>query len=307
MKNDIRFLVTNACNYNCYFCHNEGIDIGYKEHLLNVDDYVALYETFFKNECWNGVTLSGGEPLIFQDIDALIKKLREKGANITVVTNGALLHYHFQVMKYVKRLNVSIHTMNKQMYKKIVKVNEEKLDIVKNNLKNLRKMYPKIEIRLNVTPCKNQKWSLQELKNLIKFAEQIKASIKCTELFPNNLEDCITINTLQKELYKLGYIFIPTEDRTMCFEKGTSKIYLTQCTCSAAIVHSNPIEYCRKNHDLYVNCNGTFPLCRLGDESIDFWKDIKERNYDNIGRKMKIAKKRISKKACQQHLSSIYL
>ena len=64
------------------FAIMRGIDTGYKEHLLNVDDYVALYETFFKNECWNGVTLSGGEPLIFQDIDALIKKLSEKGANI---------------------------------------------------------------------------------------------------------------------------------------------------------------------------------------------------------------------------------
>ena len=25
MKKDIRFLVTNSCNYGCYFCHAEGV------------------------------------------------------------------------------------------------------------------------------------------------------------------------------------------------------------------------------------------------------------------------------------------
>lgn len=306
MKNDIRFLVTRSCNYDCYFCHSEGIRGGIRRHQLSVDDYVTLYDIYSKMEEWNGVTLSGGEPLLFKDVDTLLKKLNERGANITIVTNGSLLHLHLPSMKYVKRLNVSIHTLDPVMYSQITNREERKLYIVKENLKMIRNLYPKIEIRLNVTPCKNQNWSLQELQDLISFAEEITASIKCTELFPNNIEDCVDIETLRKELQELGYIYKPTASRTECFEKAENVIYLTQFTCSKAILYDNPVEYCRKNHDLYVNYNAIFLLCRLGTESIDFWEEIQEGKLDILELKMKLAKLRVSSETCKQRLRCVY-
>ena len=202
-----------------YFCHSEGVSEVIQRHKLSVEDYVTLYDIYSKMEEWNGVTLSGGEPLLFKDIDILLQKLKERGADITIVTNGSLLHLHLPSMKYVKRLNVSIHTLNPEMYSQITNREERKLFIVKENLSIIRNLYPKIEIRLNVTPCKNQNWSLQELQDLISFAEEINATIKCTELFPNTLEDCVDIETLRKELKDLGYIYKPIESRTECYEK----------------------------------------------------------------------------------------
>ena len=176
MKNDIRFLVTKACNYDCYFCHSEGVGDVIRRHQLSVEDYITLYEVYSNLEKWNGVTLSGGEPLLFKDFDVLVEELHKKGANITVVTNGSLLHLHLPAMKYVKRINVSIHTLNPMLYSQITNREERKLFIVKENLKIIRNFYPEIEIRLNVTPCKNQNWNMQELQNLIAFAEEIKFS-----------------------------------------------------------------------------------------------------------------------------------
>ena len=75
---------------------------------------------------------------------------------------------------------------------------------------------------------------------------------------------------------------------------------------SKAILFDNPVSYCRANHDLYVNYNATFPLCRLGKESIDFWEEIEERNLDVLEMKMRLAKLRVSKEACQQHLRCVY-
>lgn len=306
MKNDIRFLVTKACNYDCYFCHSEGVGDVIRRHQLSVEDYITLYKIHSNLEEWNGVTLSGGEPLLFKDFDVLVERLYKEGADITVVTNGSLLQLHLPAMKYVKRINVSIHTMNPTVYSQITNGEERKLLIVKENLKIIRNLYPEMEIRLNVTPCKNQNWNMQELQNLITFAEEVKASIKCTELFPNNLEDCVKIETLRKELQKLGYTYKPTESRTECFTKAEREIYLTQCTCSKAILLDNPVAYCRANHDLYVNYNATFRLCRLGIESIDFWEEIKEKNLNILEMKMIIAKLRVSKETCQQHLRCVY-
>ena len=306
MKNDIRFLVTNKCNYDCYFCHSEGICNVSRTHELDVEDYVTLFQIHSQLEKWNGVTLSGGEPFVFRNIDKLIEKLSREGAKITIVTNGSLLHQHIPVLRYVERINVSIHTLNFENYSKITGKKPEQLEAVKNNLQNVRKFYPNLAIRLNVTPCKNNGWDISELEQLISYAKQINASIKCKELFPNNDENCVKIETLKEQLLELGYAHIPFEGRTDCYENDGHYVFLTQCTCSKAILSKSPIRYCRENHDLYVNYDATFPLCRLSNYFIDFWEEIDEGNMEILKVKMMLAKRKISKEICNKKLRGIY-
>ncbi len=73
MKKDIRFLLTSMCNYNCYFCHSEGVGGAFRKHELSVDNYVTLFKMYSEVEKWNGVTLSGGEPFIFRSVDSLVE------------------------------------------------------------------------------------------------------------------------------------------------------------------------------------------------------------------------------------------
>lgn len=306
MKKDIRFLLTNTCNYNCYFCHSEGVGATFRKHKLNVDNYVTLFKMYSDIEKWDGVTLSGGEPLLFRNIDTLVERLYEEGAKITIVTNGSLLHLHLPIMKYIERINVSIHTMNQEMYGKIIGREAEKLYVVKNNLQTVRALYPNLNIRLNVTPCEQNNWSIEELKELISYAKQINATIKCTELFPNNQEDCVKIETLRHQLTELGYTNIPTQERTECYEREKHQVLLTQCTCSKAVLTESPVGYCRENHDLYVNHDATFPLCRLSQDQIDFWEEIQENNLDVLRLKMKLAQRKVSSELCNKHLRCIY-
>lgn len=309
MKRDIRFLVTSFCNYGCYFCHNEGmVRKNYKDNLT-VEDYVWLYENYRDLTNWNGVTLSGGEPLMYQNIDTLVKELYEKGAQITIVTNGSLLseNEHLTMLKYVKRINVSIHTMEENMYELITR-RKNVFRTVMNNLRLIRSLYSDLEIRLNVTPCKANGWSIGQLKMLIEFAQTIKATIKCTELFPNtDIENCISIEELKKQLETLRYAEVPTEDRTQAFEnENEERVFLTQCTCAKAVNMPIPINYCRETHDLYVNPNATIPLCRIGNEKIDIWEEIEERNSVILKKKMEIAMRRVSKEQCNRYLKQIY-
>ena len=306
MKKDIRFLVTTKCNYNCYFCHSEGVAESFQKHELSVENYVTLFKMYKDIEGWNGVTISGGEPLLFKGIDKLVEKLYKEGAKITIVTNGSLLHLHLPIMKYIERINVSIHTMDQEQYCKIIGRENKQLNEVKNNLQKLRELYPDLDIRLNVTPCKQNNWNIEELKSIISYANLINATIKCTELFPNNDLNCVIIEKLKEELTNLGYIYIPTQDRTDCYEKEGHQIFLTQCTCSRAILSDSPIEYCRENHDLYVNHDATFPLCRLNKQYIDFSKEIEENDLEGLKSKMKQAQKKISKELCDKYLKDIY-
>ncbi|MBR2588227.1 MAG: hypothetical protein IKD77_03350 [Bacilli bacterium] len=114
------------------------------------------------------------------------------------------------------------------------------------------------------------------------------------------------METLRGQLTELGYTYIPTQDRTECYEKEEHQVLLTQCTYSKAILSDSPIWYCRENHDLYVNHDATFPLCRLSQDYIDFWEEIQENNLDVLRLKMKLAQRKVSSELCNKHLRCIY-
>lgn len=306
MKKDIRFLVTNSCNYGCYFCHAEGVSGTLGKNELTVENYITLFNLYSELEGWNGVTLSGGEPFLFRDIDELLKRLYEAGAQGTVVTNGALLDRHLPAIKYIKRINVSIHTTDPQMYGTIIGRDGEKLYAVENNLKTVRALYPELEIRLNVTPCLQNGWSIDEFRNLISYAKMVEATVKCTELFPYNQQDCVRIETLRQQVQELGYTYIPTDDRTECYENEGHRVFLTQCTCSKAVETDSPIECCRQTHDLYVNHDARFPLCRISNDAIDFWEEIETNDLEFLMLKMKLAQRKLSRESCNKQLRSIY-
>ena len=192
MQRDIRFLVTNACNYNCYFCHHEGeTGSNFIRNELSVEDYLNLYKIYSDMENWNGITISGGEPLLYRNIIELCKKLHYAGGKITIVTNGYLLMDKIDLLKYVDRINISIHTLNEQKYNEIVGL-ENVFGKVIHGLKMVRKLYPDLEIRLNITPTVNN-WSAELLKEILGFSKELKASVKFTELFPNTESDCIPV------------------------------------------------------------------------------------------------------------------
>lgn len=74
------------CNLSCRYC-NEYDDhsppIPTDEILRRVDQLAALGTGI--------ITISGGEPLLHPDLDAIIRRIRQRGAIATLITNGYLL------------------------------------------------------------------------------------------------------------------------------------------------------------------------------------------------------------------------
>ncbi len=300
MKRDIRFLVTNSCNYRCGFCHREGISNHRIYNELSTNDYLTLFSIYSKMENWNGVTISGGEPLLYPNIVDLCKKLYAADANITVVTNGYFLIDKMDLLKYIHRINVSIHSLNEEIYNEIVGT-ENSLHKVINGLKIARNIYPSLNIRLNITPTIDN-WSDDMLREILDFSQKIQASVKFTELFPSTMSNCISIETILAKLHSLGYSEIYSETRAKHLCNEGHDVYVTQCTCSQAKTHQNPVLFCRETHDLYVDHSGFFSLCRIGEERIDFFEDLKENNTQILKLKIKLALHRISGDLCKKYL-----
>lgn len=77
---------TQGCNYNCPFCHNSSL-IKNKDGAIK-EEVIFEYLNKRKNII-DAVSISGGEPLIQEDIIDFIKKIKELGYKVKIDTNGS--------------------------------------------------------------------------------------------------------------------------------------------------------------------------------------------------------------------------
>ncbi len=78
------FILTNLCNLRCTFCFQERKK---REDRMHTDHWMHVLNQIPKG---SRVTLTGGEPLVFQDFDKIFKKANELNET-NIVTNGLLL------------------------------------------------------------------------------------------------------------------------------------------------------------------------------------------------------------------------
>lgn len=80
-----------GCNFRCPFCHNS--DLVLKPQTLPTFplDYFLSYLDSRKS--WlEGICVSGGEPLIHEDLEVLLVLIKERKLLVKVDTNGSLPH-----------------------------------------------------------------------------------------------------------------------------------------------------------------------------------------------------------------------
>ena len=93
------FIRLFGCNLNCSWCDSRYAICGSDFREMTVDQVIEKAESFNIKS----VTLTGGEPLIHEQIDELITGLIERGFQVNLETNGAV-----DISKYVRMDGVLI-------------------------------------------------------------------------------------------------------------------------------------------------------------------------------------------------------
>ena len=113
---DLRISVTDRCNFRCTYCmpldEYEWIN---KKEILTFEEITRL-ATLFVRLGVEKIRLTGGEPLVRQNLDRLVGKLSaiEGLKDLCLTTNGALLAEKVQSLKQagLRRINVSLDSLD---------------------------------------------------------------------------------------------------------------------------------------------------------------------------------------------------
>jgi len=119
----LRISITNRCNVKCFYCHHDGI---VPQDYEMTPQEIERIVTVAKELGIEKIRLSGGEPLVRDDIIDMVSRIAKIGfKDISLTTNGILLERYAEKLHEVglTRVNVSFDTLNPDTYRFITKRN----------------------------------------------------------------------------------------------------------------------------------------------------------------------------------------
>ncbi len=190
----VRFSITEKCNYHCFFCHEEGMEMDVKRHSVDVARFFEIIDQLAELG-YDDFTFTGGEPLLnWRGIEACLDHMEAIGylPEITIVTNGERLQprmlQRLNAYPGKVRFNLSLHSLLNDDYLAIVhRIKKPTMgsDALLDNIKQKMAMIADagIPFKLNVVLLKGLNTSTEALEAILQYAAQCGASaVKFLEL-----------------------------------------------------------------------------------------------------------------------------
>ena len=93
--------LTSACNFACPHCVDAAIlNSG---EALTLDSIEGILETLIPRGLLSVILLGGGEPTLHKDFEAVVARIKEKGVQLGIVTNGSRLERVARVAEMLEK------------------------------------------------------------------------------------------------------------------------------------------------------------------------------------------------------------
>ena len=276
--NYLRISLTQRCNHTCFFCHSEG------EESADTEMTPAEIERLVQLAVNHGVTrvkLTGGEPLLRDDILEIIHRISPLVQDLSLTTNGTLLESMALDLKKagLNRVNVSLHSLDSMTFREVT--GSTSLPSVKRGITKA------VEVRL--TPLKINMTLLKtlnesEIRSMLEFAAETGAVLQLIELQDVPTEPVSSLGEYRVDLVLLENHFeqIATDivQRTLHGRKHYT-IQLPQATVVVEIIRSmHNSNFCRFCTRLRVTSDGKLKPCLYRNDNLIPIRSILS-NYKN--------------------------
>ncbi|MFM7845186.1 MAG: GTP 3',8-cyclase MoaA [Planctomycetota bacterium] len=180
---NLRVSVTDRCNIRCFYCMpEENVKFRAREELLTYEE-ITRFVAVMARMGISKVRLTGGEPLVRQDLDRLIAQLVQLPgiSDLALTTNGILLAEQAESLKRagLGRLNISLDTLREETFQRISR--RAGIDRVLAGIQAAREA-GFTEIRLNCVAIRGI--TEDELVPLAEFARKWDFELRFIEFMP---------------------------------------------------------------------------------------------------------------------------
>lgn len=264
----------NKCTSACISCKK----YTWPDDKLNINDFKNMIDVLIDYFGLKTVVLSGGDPILYEEIEDVMLYLEEKGILFSMITTGITKNKRIinAMVKYPYRIHLSLDACTKEDYQKIRGV--DAFDIVEENIKYIsggRIVNGSTKIRLSSTISK---LNYDKVYDLYEYARENACTIKFffvhtfdilymskkeIEIFYHRLEDIV----LSEEVYgKISNAKELLEDRY----KKDNEIKLNYNNCYVP------------NISCVINANGdVYPCCRVFKDNGYYGEQV-NLSYGNI-------------------------
>jgi len=242
-RKELRYALTNKCNFRCIFCHNEGLGHG-KELHLPVEKVCSILEEAVQLG-YTDITFTGGEPLLKKNrVKSLIKHLGtlKEPPDLTMVTNASLLKDEiidsFVAYPGKCKINLSLHATDEKTFMDVTRMSKKGVfQNVQNNV--YKASQAGVVVKVNHVVLQNINHT--KIDRAVELSHSLGAStIKFLELLvlpenPNDYQMYYELSAIQKQIDKIGINAKRLNPRQLVyqFKKDPSfTIELQKCTCA---------------------------------------------------------------------------
>jgi cyclic pyranopterin phosphate synthase len=271
----VRLSVTDRCDFRCVYCMSENMTFIPRAQLLTLEELALLSQAFTELGV-RKIRITGGEPLVRKGILGLFNKLGKLSGleELVMTTNGSQLENTAHELKSagVKRLNISLDTLDADRFKAITRVGD--LGQVLRGIKSAKKAGFKVKI--NAVILKNR--NFDEVQSLVSFADENELDISFIEEMPlgvmaghDRAETYVSSDEIKTELEK-QFELVATEETS----GGPARYHKLQGSkTKVGFISPHSHNFCGTCNRVRVTAEGRLLLCLGHEHSVDLRRVIR--------------------------------
>lgn len=280
----LRISITDRCDFRCLYCMSEKMTFLPRAQILTLEE-ISFIATAFAELGVKKIRITGGEPLVRRGALSLLEKIGQINSlhELVLTTNGSNLAKMSQGLKAagVKRLNISLDTLNADNFKKITRTGD--LKKVLKGIQVAKKMGFE-RIKINAVILKNR--NHLEVIDLVNFAIENGIDISFIEEMPlgiidsHNRAEAYYSSDLIKSDLATAFELLAISDKT-----GGPSVYfkVAETDTRVGFISPHSANFCSTCNRVRLTAEGRLLLCLGNEHSVDL-KKVLRANPNNLNK-----------------------
>ena len=277
--NYLRISVTDRCDFRCVYCMGEEMEFVPRRDILSLEEICRVAQAFTELGV-RKIRLTGGEPLIRNNVVSLVKQLAQLPGleQLAMTTNGSQLTTMATDLRQagLTSLNISLDTLNPDRFKKMTRTG--KLDKVLRGIDAARETQFE-QLKLNAVIIKGH--NEDEVLDLIEYARQQSLHISFIEEMPlGNIQEhdrelafCGSeeLHAIINSRYALTSLGEPLQDA------GPSRYFaMSDSNTRVGFISPHSNNFCHLCNRVRLTAEGRLLLCLGNEHSVDLRQILRQ-------------------------------